>query len=201
MSQLNPEEAPADAEIQGEGQQKERSGSLRFLLDVVETIVLSLVLFLGINLVSARIRVDGESMVPSLNSGEFIIVNRLAYKLGNPSHGDVIVFRFPRDPNQEFIKRVIGLPGDEIRILGGTVSVNGQRMEEDYIAAPPGYQGEWRVPEGTVFVLGDNRNNSSDSHDWGPVPLGDIIGKAVFVYWPPNQWGLIDHPAVASAGN
>jgi signal peptidase I len=176
-----------------------RAGALRFLLDVLETIVLSGLLFLGINAISARIRVDGESMMPTLQTGEFVVVNRLAYKLGSLEHGDVIVFRFPRDPNQEYIKRIIGLPGDVVKVLGGQVLVNGQPLEEPYIAAPPGYQGEWTVPEGSLFVLGDNRNNSSDSHNWGAVPVNYVIGKALFVYWPPDKWGVIEETSIASA--
>ena len=182
------------------GVKEPRSGTLRFFLDVLETILLSGILFLGINAVSARIRVDGESMLPTLRSGEFVVVNRLAYRLGSPGHGDVIVFRFPRDPHQEYIKRVIGLPGDRVNVARGLVTINGQAMAEAYIAAPPGYQGEWVVPDGAVFVLGDNRNNSSDSHNWGPVPLEDVIGKAVFVYWPPAEWGMLEHPSIANAG-
>ncbi len=171
----------------------------RFLLDILETVLLSALLFLGINAVSARIRVDGFSMEPTLHNGEFVIVYKLAYKLGEPQRGDVIVFHFPRDPEQEYIKRVIGLPGDYIKISGGMVYVNGEPIREPYIAAEPRYQNEWHVPEGTLFVLGDNRNSSSDSHNWGPVPLEYVIGKAVFVYWPPQQWGLIDHPQGANA--
>jgi len=149
--------------------------------------------------VSARIRVDGFSMEPTLKNGEFVVVSKLAYKLGAPQHGDVIVFRFPRNPEQEYIKRIIGLPGDHVQISGGKVYVNDQLIDEPYIAAPPSYQSEWQVPENTVFVLGDNRNNSSDSHNWGPVPVEQVIGKAVFVYWPPEQWGVIEHLPVASA--
>lgn len=179
---------------------QERSSSLsRFLLDLLETVLLSVLLFLGINSVSARIRVDGFSMEPTLHNGEFVIVNKLAYKLGEPQRGDVIVFRFPRDPQQEYIKRIIGLPGDYVKIKGGMVYVNGEPIPEPYIAAEPRYQNEWHVPEGSLFVLGDNRNNSSDSHNWGPVPIEYVIGKAVFVYWPPQQWGFIDHPQSANA--
>lgn len=179
---------------------KQKSGFWRFLLDVIETVVLSVLLFAGINTVSARIRVDGFSMEPTLQNGEFVIVNKLAYKLGSPSIGDVIVFHYPRDPTQEYIKRVIGLPGDQVKVSGGEVFVNGKKLNEPYIASPARYNSEWEVPTGGLFVLGDNRNNSSDSHNWGAVPLGNIIGKALFVYWPPDQWGIITHPAVANAG-
>ena len=115
------------------------------------------------------------------------------------STADVIVFRYPRDPDQEFIKRIIGLPGDRIRINNGEVYVNDERIEEPYIAAAPRYQSEWRVPDRSLFVLGDNRNNSSDSHSWGPVPMDYVIGKALFVYWPPESWGTVGNPLVASA--
>jgi signal peptidase I len=176
-----------------------RSGAFRFILDIVETLILSVILFAVINAVSARIRVDGASMQPTLETGEFVIVNKLAYMLGTPQVGDVIVFHFPRDPDQEYIKRVIGLPGDQVTVQGGTVLVNGQPLAEEYIAAPPAYESTWNVPPDSLFVLGDNRNNSSDSHNWGPVPLDYVVGKAVFVYWPPTRWGMLEGPSTAIA--
>jgi signal peptidase I len=188
-------EAVSDPQEPGEG----RSGFLRFVIDVVETLILSVILFAAINAVSARIRVDGASMEPTLESGEFVIVNKLAYTVGQPRRGDVIVFHFPRDPQQEYIKRVIGLPGDRVVVKGGRVSVNEQQLEEDYIAASPAYESTWDVPPDSLFVLGDNRNNSSDSHNWGTVPLDYVVGKAFFVYWPPTEWGVVDQPSTASA--
>lgn len=185
---------PAQAE-----REKGSSGFLRFVIDVLETLILSLVLFVGINAVSARIRVDGSSMSPTLHSGELVIVNKLAYKIGFPSRGDVIVFHFPRDPDQEYIKRVIGLPGDLVEIQDGQVYINNQPLEEPYIASKPAYPGKWIVPYNQVFVLGDNRNNSSDSHNWGTVPMEYMVGKAILVYWPPESWGSIVHISTASA--
>jgi signal peptidase I len=176
-----------------------RSGSTRFMIDVLETIVLSLILFLGINAVSARIRVDGYSMEPTLHSGEFVVVNKLAYKIGDVKRGDVVVFHFPRNPEQEYIKRIVGLPGDTVAVRNGEVRINGEILEEDYIKSAPSYQGEWTVAEDGLFVLGDNRNNSSDSHNWGEVPMELVVGKAVFVYWPPTDWGKIDRPLIARA--
>jgi signal peptidase I len=176
-----------------------KPGFLRFVLDVLETLILSVLLFAGINAISARIRVDGYSMEPTLHTGEFVIVNKLSYKLGTPQIGDVIVFHFPRDPEQEYIKRVIGLAGDQVIISDGRVTVNNQMLEEPYVADPPVYEKSLIVPEGQLFVLGDNRNNSSDSHNWGTVPMDYVVGKAVFVYWPPQEWGLIDHISTASA--
>lgn len=178
---------------------KGRSRVVRFIVDVAETLILSILLFVGINAISARIRVDGHSMEPTLQSGEFVIVNKLAYKFGSPGSGDVIVFHYPRDPDQEYIKRIIGLPGEKVKINNGTVLVNEQPIDEPYIAAPPNYQSEWDVPANSLFVLGDNRNNSSDSHNWGPVPMEYVIGKALVVYWPPEKWGLIQHPSSARA--
>jgi signal peptidase I len=94
---------------------------------------------------------------------------------------------------------VIGLGGDHIRVSNGKVFVNDVPLEEPYIAAPPAYQNEWIVPEDSLFVLGDNRNNSSDSHNWGSVPMRYVIGKALVVYWPPEQWQVISHPSTANA--
>lgn len=165
----------------------------RFLLDIIETLVFSLLLFAVINTLTARIRVDGLSMEPTLHSGEFVIVNRLAYRLGQPKVGDVIVFHPPTDPKQEYIKRVIGLPGDQVVISNKQVKINGRVLVEPYLAAPPRYNSDWNVPIGSLFVLGDNRNNSSDSHSWGPVPMENVVGKAIFVYWPPANWGLVEH--------
>ena len=133
-------------------------------------------------------------MVPTLQNGEFVLVNRLAYRMGAPQRGDIIVFHFPVDPtSQDLIKRVIGLPGDRIAVSNGIVSVNGQKLIEPYIAAAPIYDGAWQIPANNLFVLGDNRNDSSDSHSWGMLPLNEIVGKAVFIYWPFPEWKLIDH--------
>jgi len=179
--------------------EEKRSGFMRFVIDVAETLILSIVLFAAINAVSARIRVDGASMEPTLQSGEFVIVNKLAYLFGEPTTGDVIVFHFPRDPDQEYIKRIIGLPGDRVEIKNGEVYLNDQVLDEDYIAASPVYEDILEVPGDSLVVLGDNRNNSSDSHNWGPVPLDYVIGKATFVYWPPTEWGVLDQPTASAA--
>ncbi len=168
------------------------------VLDIVETLLFSLLLFAAINALTARIRVDGMSMEPTLHSGEFVIVNRLAYRWADPKPGDIIVFRFPRNPEQEYIKRVIALPGDELVVKNKQVIVNESVLDEPYIASPPRYESTWTVPVDALFVLGDNRNNSSDSHNWGPVPLENVVGKAFFVYWPPQEWGMVSH---ASFGN
>ena len=173
---------------------KEKSGLMRFVVDVIETVLLSFILFLAVNAISARIRVDGYSMEPTLQTGEFVIVNKISYRLGLPNRADIVVFRFPPNPDQEYIKRVIGLPGEEIAIRDGQVFVNGTILDESYIKSPPAYIGKWTVPDNSIFVLGDNRNNSSDSRNWGAVGMEYVIGKAVFVYWPPTEWGTIERP-------
>lgn len=166
---------------------------LRVALDFAETLFLAAVLYLVIEAVSARVRVDGFSMRPTLDDGEFVLVSKLSYRFGAAERGDVVVFHYPLNPKQELIKRVIGLPGDHVAIKEGGVWVNGQKLNEPYIAAPPLYSGEWFVPENNLFVLGDNRNDSSDSHSWGYLPFENVVGKAVLIYWPPSVWGAIRH--------
>ena len=165
----------------------------RFVLDILETLVLAVVLYFGINAVSARVRVDGFSMRPTLQDGEYILVSKLAYKLGEPQRGDIVVFIFPVNPEEDLIKRVIGLPGDTITVQDGVLSINGVAMSEPYINAPPAYNGTWQVAEGDLFVLGDNRNDSRDSHQWGLLPIENVIGRAVLIYWPPEEWQVIKH--------
>jgi signal peptidase I len=165
----------------------------RFVLDILETLVLAVVLYFGINAVSARVRVDGFSMRPTLQDGEYILVNKLAYKLGEPMRGDIVVFVFPINPEEDLIKRIIGLPGDTITVQDGVLSINGIVMDEPYINAPPAYNGTWQVSEGELFVLGDNRNDSRDSHQWGLLPVEKVIGRAVLIYWPPEEWQVIRH--------
>jgi signal peptidase I len=181
--------------------QRSKESALRFGRDILETLVLSVIIFLAINTVSARIRVVQSSMQPTLYEGDFVIVNKLAYKMGEPGRGDVIVFQPPTAADDEpFIKRVIGLPGEQIEIQNGKVFVNGQEIHELYIKAPPNYAGHWLVPQGHLFVLGDNRNNSSDSHNWGYVPQTSIIGKALVVYLPVSHWQVLNPSVAAAAG-
>ena len=165
----------------------------RFTLDILETIILAVALYFGINAISARVRVDGFSMVPTLQDGEYILVSKLSYKTGTPARGDIIVFSLPTDQRQDLIKRVIGLPGETVSIQNGTVSINGKILTETYIAQEPQYNGEWTVPDGQLFVLGDNRNNSKDSHQWRFLPMENVIGKAIIIYWPPPEWKIVNH--------
>lgn len=177
-------------------------GSLRaFLVEVLQTVVLALVLYFLIDSVLARVRVENISMEPTLQPGEFLLVNKLAYRLGDVSHGDVVIFHYPLNPNEDYIKRVIGLPGDEVTVQNGQVMVNGKLVVEPYIMAPPHYNNTWIVPEGHLFVLGDNRNSSSDSHNWGFVPYENLVGKALLVYWPLDQIKILTLPDIVNAAN
>lgn len=176
-----------------------RSSCLGFMVDTVETILLALVLFLAINALSARVRVENVSMKPTLQPGEFLLVNRVAYKLGEPSIGDIIVFHAPGNSELDYIKRIIALPGDEVRVSNGTVFVNDQALYEPYISESPDYSGSWQVPPDEYFVLGDNRNNSSDSHLWGFVPREDIVGRALLIYWPISEFTLFNRQEIVQA--
>jgi signal peptidase I len=169
----------------------------RFVLDILETVLLALILFVVINLVSARVRVDGFSMRPTLEDGEFILVNKLAYKFSEPKRGEIIVFVSPAT-NEDLIKRVIGLPGDRIVIRDGNLFINDVQLQEPYIAAAPLYSGTWQVADNSLFVLGDNRNDSSDSHAWGLVPMENVIGRSLLIYWPINEWDVLNHNIITA---
>lgn len=195
LSDLNFSQPTEIADEKPENKSKVKS----FFLEIFQTLVLALIFYFIIDSFFPRVRVENISMKPTLQPGELLLVNKLAYKLGQPRHGDVIVFHYPGNPSEDYIKRLIGLPGDNIQIQGGLVYINGQAMDEPYISTPPNYQGSWEVPEDSYFVLGDNRNQSSDSHSWGFVPIGNVVGKALIVYWPLEQIKVLTHPLIVNA--
>jgi signal peptidase I len=158
----------------------------RDVWEIVQTLLLALILYFAIDAVFARVRVDNISMETTLMPGDLLVINKLAYKLGTYHTGEVIVFHDPLNVKEDFIKRIIGTPGATVSVHNGQVTVNGVVLKENYINAIPNYEGDWVVPNDALFVLGDNRNESSDSHIWGFVPLYDVVGKALFVYWPVN---------------
>jgi signal peptidase I len=141
--------------------------------------------------------IPSGSMEPTLRTGDRILVAKFVYRLWPVRRGDIIVFRYPLNPNKDFVKRVVGLPGDRVEIKDGLVRINGRPLHEVYPTALPGGDracasnyGPEVVPRGAVFVLGDNRCNSEDSRFFGFVPIKNIVGRALAVYWPPDRIGL-----------
>lgn len=169
------------------------------LREYVETLLGAAILaVLIMTFVARAFTVDGPSMRPTLEDGQRLLVDRLTYRFQDPQRGDVIVFRYPANPRQHFIKRIIAIPGDEVLIARGTVYVNGVALEEPYIAGPMfGSFGPVVVPPDSYFVLGDNRNNSEDSRDRrvGFVPRDHIIGRAIWRYWPVTEMSILRVPA------
>ena len=137
-------------------------------------------------------------MEPNLHDGEYVIIDRVSYVLHPPERGDVIVF-VPPTGDKDYIKRVMGLPGDTVEVHNSQVIVNGKVLDEPYLNAPTNYTyGPQTIEPGHYFVLGDNRNNSSDSHSWGPIASSTISGRAWFVYWPHTDWGAVPHYSYAA---
>ena len=162
------------------------------LREIIETLLLTFFIFWLVNSAVGRYRIDGNSMNPTLFNGQYLLINNVSYYLDEPERGDIVVFRHP-DQDLNLIKRVIGVPGDQIQIRDREVRVNGILIDEPYIKESPAYSGSWEVPENTLFVLGDNRNNSSDSHSWDVLPEENLLGKAMVVYWPPQDWANVPH--------
>jgi len=168
-------------------------GGRSVLREILETILLTAIIFLVLNTTTGRFQVRGSSMKPTLHDGQYLVVSKLTYWVHPPERGDIIVFHPPGNLGDDYIKRIIGLPGERVEIHSGMVWVDGVLLEESYIANPGSYSGEWSLGEGEYFVLGDNRRNSSDSHSWGVLLRENIVGKAWLSYWPPEEWGLVAH--------
>jgi signal peptidase I len=188
-------------EIEPTQPENKRHAWVGFTWEILQTLIMAIILYFLIDTVVGRVRVENISMQPTLHEGQFVLVNKLAYRLGNFQRGDVIVFHYPRNPAEDYIKRVIGLPGDNIVVENGQVLVNGQVLNEPYIAASPEYSSSWSVPAGQIFVLGDNRNQSSDSHSWGFVPVQNVVGRALIIYWPLGELRILNQVPGVSAAN
>ncbi len=230
----NPEILPPEAPGQGTGigpeneieavrLERSRGTGARAFREILETLLLAVVIFVGVRLVVLNFRVDGLSMHPNLDDREMLLVNRnvyfhfdlndllnllpgedrdderIVYPFHPPERGDIVVFNPPVRSNKPYIKRVIGLPGETVSVQDGFVYIDGQRLNEPYIDGPITTCGSQRqcdpvtVSNGEVFVLGDNRTNSSDSRSFGPVDVDRIIGKAWITYWPTDEIGLVPH--------
>jgi signal peptidase I len=157
-----------------------------FLLEAIQTIVFAFILYFLISMVIDTVEVASPSMEDTLFLGNRVVVYKLAYIKDLPEHGDVIVFHPPFESSQPFIKRLIGGPGDVISIKNGRIYLNEQPLDEPYLKSSMYAQsdGHWTVPQDAIFVMGDNRNHSNDSRSWGFVPIDNVIGKAIFIYWP-----------------
>jgi len=191
-------------------------------LELVETLILAALIFFAVRALAQNFRVEGSSMEPGLHNGQYLLVNKAVYLKINldtlhkflpfvdggdeperflfrgPKRGDVVVFRFPRDPERDFIKRIIGVPGDTVEIVNGSVYVNGVLLNESYVTGDSRSDHERTVvPEKSYFVLGDNRSNSSDSRSWGFVPEENMIGQAMFSYWPLSELGGVGNHSIS----
>ncbi len=204
MESVQPEEAQAEhvPATEGERISLARSfGGRSMLREVLETVLLTLIVFLVLNAVTGRFQVRGSSMEPTLHDGQYLVISKLTYWLHPPERGDIIVFRPPNNPADDYIKRVVGLPGERIEVRTGELWVDGEFVEEPYIAALGSYSGTWSLEDGEYFVLGDNRANSSDSHSWGVLPRENVVGKAWLCYWPPEEWSLVAHHVFSKAAD
>lgn len=166
-----------------------------FFREVIETLLLIAAIYALVNLATARFIIEGPSMQPNFETGQFLIVSRMDYLFGEPQPGDIVVFHYPNNPQEDYIKRVIGLPGDTVEIRNTLVYVNGEQLEEPYINEPCREtrcrDNEWVLGPDEFFVMGDNRNHSSDSRAFGPVERQFLVGEALVRYWPPTQIGLV----------
>src|SRR4030042_5674143 len=166
----------------------------KFIRDIIITIIAALAIFLILQVTIGSFKVYGTSMLPSVQHGDYIIVNKVVYFFQEPDRGDIIVFHSPHSPGTDLIKRIIGQSGDTVEVKNGKVFVNKTPLIEPYIMEQPKYQYPLQqVPQGCYFVLGDNRNNSADSHIGWFLPRENIIGKAWVNYWPPPNWSIVKH--------
>ena len=179
----------------------EETATKSFAKEVLQTLLLTAIIFFGTRLAVQNYRVEGSSMYGTLHNSEFVLVNKLAYTRSEPRHGDIIVFNYPEDPSEQFVKRIIALPGDSIEIRQGSVYVNGEQLIEPYINRGAQLAGiadrdelSFRtVPAESYFVMGDNRRGSRDSREWGFLQRKYIVGKVWLAYWPPPDFGVIEH--------
>lgn len=172
----------------------------KFFLDIFQTIVISLAVFVILYQFAAQPhKVRGASMEPNYHDGEYILTEKVSYYFNGPQRGDVVVFKFPNNKELDYIKRIVALPGETVSIRDNNVFINGRQLSEPYLAPGTFTSGHSAIPNSGTFnapaseyvVMGDNRERSSDSREWGTVPQEDIVGRAFFRYWPPSDIGLV----------
>jgi signal peptidase I len=192
------EETPTPLEAAANKSTADQAGRSHVLREIVETVLLTAAIFLLVNAATGRFRIEGDSMEPNLHNGEYVLIDKISYVLHPPERGDVVVFTPPNN-ERDYIKRVIGLPGDTVEVKGGQVYVNGVVLDEPYLKNLIHADMPARVVEaGRYFVMGDNRNNSSDSRAFGTITPQSIVGRAWLVYWPPSDWSTVPHHTYAA---
>lgn len=169
-----------------------RAGFLKELLDLI---VLIGAIYALVNLATVRFIVQGPSMEPTFSDNQFLIVSRVNYLVGEPQRGDIVVFHYPRNTEEDYIKRVLGLPGETVEFRDTLLYIDGNPIDEPYINEPctPNQcrDNTWELGEGEYFMLGDNRNRSQDSRNFDQVSREYIVGEVMIRYWPPQDWGLV----------
>jgi signal peptidase I len=193
MEEINAPEAVSPPSASAPKKRSIVGALVHWLRDLVFSVVLAVIVILFLY---QPVKVEGTSMMPTLDDQERIFINKFVYRFHfeKIDRGDTVVFWFPGDPTKSYIKRVIGMPGDRVEVRDGSVIVNGQALEEDYVPREYRDQSEMRpttVGPDEYFVLGDHRSSSNDSRTWGMVPRRYIYGKAVFIYWPLEKMGLL----------
>jgi signal peptidase I len=170
------------------------------LRELAEVVVLAVILYFGISFAVQTVHVEGMSMVGTLNDNDYLIANKIDYRLHPPQRGDIVILRAPTNQSVDFIKRVIGLPGERLLIRDGVVYINGERLQESYLPEAWTQMNNWPldgssngevIPAGEYFVMGDNRNRSQDSRAFGPISMDEIEGRAWFRIWPLDSAGNI----------
>ena len=178
-----------------------------FVRDTLEIVFLALVLYVVIQYAVQTVHVLGSSMYATLHDNDLLVASKISYKLHAPQRGDIIVFKPPDEASRDFIKRIIALPGERVRITNGVIYINDQVLHEPYLPEKWTYNNNWPasgqdqiMPPNEYFVMGDNRNHSSDSRTFGPIQLDSILGKAEIRIWPLNQVGFFDgKPTLSNA--
>ena len=177
-------------QFDGQSEKKQKSA----LLEILESVAIAVLLAVLIRMFLFQpFIIPSESMYPTLQISDRIMVNKLSYHLGDPGRGDVIVFKYPLDPSRDFVKRLIAVGGETVEVRDSVLFINDEPVPEEYLPSGLDFNdfGPVEVPPDTYFMMGDNRNSSEDSRSWGMLPEENIIGKAVVIYWPVHRIGLL----------